>query len=152
MAGTGQFTVFLEEHVERPFQAAFAKDARFATNPGRVENRDELITLLQAEFDKQVAAFWLEKFTQTGIPAGLIKEIDQVLNDPQVLHRQMVVEVIHPKAGKIKLVGVPYKFSDTPARVRFAPPLLGEHTKEVLSSMLGMNAGEIAALQAAGVV
>jgi crotonobetainyl-CoA:carnitine CoA-transferase CaiB-like acyl-CoA transferase len=64
----------------------------------------------------------------------------------------MVVEVTHPKAGKIKLVGVPYKFSDTPARVRFAPPLLGEHTKEVLSSMLGMNAGEIAALQAAGVV
>jgi succinate--hydroxymethylglutarate CoA-transferase len=64
----------------------------------------------------------------------------------------MVVEVAHPKAGKVKLLGVPYKFSETPASVRTAPPLLGQHTEEVLSSMLGMTAGEIADLHGAGVV
>jgi formyl-CoA transferase len=130
----------------------FANDARFAANPARVQNREALIPLLKTEFGKHTSAHWLAKFNEAGIPAGQIKNIDEVLTDPQVLHRQMVVEVPHPTAGTVKLLGVPYKFSDTPASVRFAPPLLGQHTQEVLSSMLGMNAGEIVALQAAGVV
>jgi len=127
-------------------------DPRFATNPARVQNRDELIPLLQAEFEKQTSFHWLEKFAEVGIPSGRIKSIDQVLNDPQVLHRRMVVEMDHPKAGKVKLLGIPYKFSETPASVRFNPPLLGQHTQEVLSLMLGMSAGEINALHAAGVI
>jgi len=135
--------------IERP---SLADEPRFATNPARVQKRGELVPLLQAEFEKQASAFWLERFAEAGIPAGRIRSIDQVLTDPQVLHRQMVVEVEHPTAGKVKLLGVPYKFSETPASVRTAPPLLGQHTEEVLSSMLGMNAEEIASLQAAGVV
>jgi len=135
--------------IERP---SLADEPRFAANPPRVENRDELVPMLQAEFEKQTSAFWLEKLAEAGIPAGRIRSIDQVLTDPQVLHRQMVVEVAHPRAGKVKLLGVPYKFSETPASVRTAPPLLGQHTEEVLATLLGMTAAEIASLQAAGVV
>jgi formyl-CoA transferase len=131
---------------------SLAEEPRFATNPARVENRIEIIPLLQAEFDKQTAAYWLEKLTDAGIPSGRIKSIDQVLTDPQVLHRQMVVEAPHPKAGKVKLLGVPYKFSETPAEVRAAPPLLGQHTQQVLTEMLNMNVADIASLQSAGVV
>jgi len=129
-----------------------ADEPRFATNPARVQNRGELVPQVQAEFDKQASAFWLERLAEAGIPAGRIRSIDQVLTDPQVLHRQMVVEVEHPTAGKVKLLGVPYKFSETPAEVRTAPPLLGQHTEEVLATLLGMNAEEIASLQAAGIV
>jgi formyl-CoA transferase len=131
---------------------SLADEPRFATNPARVENRDELIPLLQAEFEKQTSATWLEKLAEAGIPAGRIRSIDQVLNDAQVLHRQMVVEAAHPKAGKVRLLGVPYKFSETPAEVRAAPPLLGQHTETVLNSLLGMNVEEIASLQASGVI
>ena len=127
-------------------------DPRFSTNPVRVQNRDELIPLLQAEFEKQTSLHWLEKFAEVGIPSGRIKSIDQVLTDPQVLHRRMVVEMDHPKAGKVKLLGIPYKFSETPASVRFMAPLLGQHTQEVLSLMLGLSAGDINALHAAGVI
>jgi formyl-CoA transferase len=149
--GVGNDTQFrkLCQIIERP---PLADEPRFATNPARVQNRGELVPLLQAEFEKREASHWLNELTQAGIPAGRIKGIDQVLTDPQVLHRQMVVEVAHPKAGKVKLLGVPYKFSETPASVRTAPPLLGQHTEEVLSSMLGMTAGEIADLHGAGVV
>jgi crotonobetainyl-CoA:carnitine CoA-transferase CaiB-like acyl-CoA transferase len=129
-----------------------AEDARFTANPARVQHRSELIPLLQTEFEKQTSAHWLEQFAGAGIPAGRIKNIDEVLADPQVLHRQMVVEVPHPTAGTVKLLGVPYKFSDTPASVRFAPPLLGQHNEEVLAGMLGLNPEEIASLQAAGII
>jgi len=131
---------------------SLADEPRFATNPARVEKRGELVPLLQAEFEKRAASHWLNELTQASIPAGRIKGVDQVLNDPQVLHRQMVVEVEHPKAGKVKLLGVPYKFSETPAEVRTAPPLLGQHTEQVLASMLGMTTREIADLHGAGVV
>jgi len=129
---------------------SLADDPRFNTNPSRIQNRTELIPILQVEFEKQPSTHWLKQFCEAGIPAGRIKAIDEVLTDPQVLHRQMVVEVEHPTAGTIKLLGVPYKFSDTPASVRTAPPLLGQHTEEVLTSMLGLEPEEIASLKAEG--
>lgn len=135
--------------IEHP---SLANEPHFNSNPARVENRGELIPLLQAGFEKQTVTHWLEKLSKVGIPAGRIKSIDQVLSDLQVLHRQMVVEVAHPKAGKVKLLGVPYKFSGTPAEVRTAPPLLGQHTNSVLTNMLGMSIEEIDSLQSAGVV
>jgi formyl-CoA transferase len=129
-----------------------ADHPHFAVNPARVKNREELIPILQAEFEKQTSAHWLEQLASAGIPAGRIKPIDEVLADPQVLHRQMVVEIPHPTAGTVKLLGVPYKLSETPASVRFAPPLLGQHTQEILSGMLGYSETEIASLQAEGVI
>jgi len=129
-----------------------ADHPHFAVNPARVKNREELIPILQAEFEKQTSAHWLEQLASAGIPAGRIKPIDEVLADPQVLHRQMVVEIPHPTAGTVKLLGVPYKLSETPASVRFAPPLLGQHTQEILSGMLGYSETEITSLQEEGVI
>jgi formyl-CoA transferase len=129
-----------------------ADHPHYAVNPARVKNREELIPILQAEFEKQASAHWLEQFARAGIPAGRIKAIDEVLTDPQVIHRQMVVEVPHPTAGTVKLLGVPYKLSETPASVRFAPPLLGQHTQEILSGMLGYSEAEITSLREEGVI
>ena len=103
-------------------------DERFATNPGRVTHRDALIPQLQAEFGRFAVDDLLRRLSAAGVPAGRINTLHRVLSDPQVLHRQMVVEVEHPTAGTLKVLGVPYKFSRTPATVKSAPPLLGQHT------------------------
>ena len=127
-------------------------DPHFATNPQRVINRMELFPLLEAEFEKFEVDRLLAELRAAGVPAGRINNIDQVLSDPQVLHRQMVVEVDHPTAGKLKLLGVPYKFSETPAEVKTAPPLLGQHTEEVLGQLLGYSPEDVAELRKVGVV
>ncbi len=127
-------------------------DERFATNPGRVTNREALIPQLQAAFGRFAAGDLLARLGAAGVPAGRINTLDRVLSDPQVLHRQMVVEVEHPKAGRLKLLGVPYKFGETPAAVKSAPPLLGQHTDEVLRGLLGYSDETIAQLRAAGAV
>ncbi len=133
-------------------QPNLADDPRFAANPARVENRAELIPLLKVIFEKKELDHWLKQLMDVGIPAGRINTIERVLNDPQVLHRKMVVEVEHPRAGSVKLLGVPYKFSETPAEVRFAPPTLGQHTEQLLSSMLGMELIEIQQLNTEGII
>ena len=127
-------------------------DERFATNPGRVTHREALIPQLQAEFGRLAVDDLLRRLSAAGVPAGRINTLDRVLSDPQVLHRQMVVEVDHPTAGALKLLGVPYKFSRTPATVKSAPPLLGQHTDEVLRTLLGYSEEEIAELRACGAV
>jgi formyl-CoA transferase len=96
----------------------------------------------------QETAEWYRLLQEGGVPCGPINEIDQVFSDAQVLHRDMVVEVSHPTAGKVKLVGFPYKLSRTPATITRHPPLLGEHTETVLRDILGYDAEAIAALRA----
>jgi crotonobetainyl-CoA:carnitine CoA-transferase CaiB-like acyl-CoA transferase len=81
-----------------------------------------------------------------------VQTIDQVFNDPQVIHRNMLAEIEHPSAGKVKMAGIPVKFSATPASLRLPPPRLGEHTANVLEDWLGMNQQEITALRQKGVV
>jgi crotonobetainyl-CoA:carnitine CoA-transferase CaiB-like acyl-CoA transferase len=129
-----------------------ADDARYATNPARVTNRETLIPLLEAEFVKRPVADWLMELAKVGVPAGRINTLDRVLNDAQVLHRKMVVEAPHPTIGRLKLLGVPYKLSDTPAQVESAPPLLGQHTDEVLSQWLGYTTEELMTLREAKVI
>jgi formyl-CoA transferase len=127
-------------------------DPRFATNPQRVVNRGELFPILESEFAKFDVDPLLDQLLAAGVPAGRINNIAQVLSDPQVLHRQMVVEVEHPTAGRLKLLGVPYKFSETPAQVKTAPPLIGQHTDEVLQQLLGYSADEVEHLRQAKIV
>ena len=108
-----------------------AEDGRFATNPGRVANRAALIPLLEEHVRARPAAEWVGLIQAAGIPVGAVRSVGQVLSDPQVLAREMVVSVAHPTIGDLKLLGIPFKFSGSPAAIRRHPPLLGEHTAEV---------------------
>ncbi|MBV8411723.1 MAG: CoA transferase [Alphaproteobacteria bacterium] len=113
-----------------------ADDARFRTNADRVQNNDVLVGLLQQEVKKRTTAEWMAALEAEGIPAGPVLHHDEVFADPQVLARDMVVEVEHAKAGRQKTLGVPLKFSSTPAAVRRAAPALGEHDEEIKSRRL----------------
>lgn len=108
-----------------------AHDRRFRTNPARVRHREELVALLDAHFTTAPAAEWVARSHEAGVPAGPVRTIPEVLEDPQVHAREMVVSVPHPSIGELRLVGIPFKFSATPASIRRPPPLLGEHTAEV---------------------
>ncbi len=127
------------------------RDPRFLTPGERVRHRKELEALLQPQFEKETTAVWLDRLEAEGIPAGPILTYDRVFADPQVVHREMAVPVEHPVAGPTKVLGIPFKLSGTPARVRRPAPTLGQHTDEVLRE-LGYDAAEIQRLRAARVV
>ncbi len=128
------------------------EDERFRTNPGRVEHRDELIPRLRELFRSRPTAAWLALLREAKIPAAPINDVAQVLNDPHVLARGMVQRVHHPTAGELKLVGPVAKLSATPATVRRPPPLLGEHTAEVLAELLDYDETTITNLRREGVI
>jgi crotonobetainyl-CoA:carnitine CoA-transferase CaiB-like acyl-CoA transferase len=132
--------------------AELATDARFATNGKRVENRAELTRLLQAVFAKRSTRAWLELLEAAGVPNGPINNVAQVFEEPQVKARGVRVELDHPVAGKLPSVASPMRFSGTPLQHRLAPPVLGQHTEEILRERLGRSAAQIAALRAEGVI
>jgi formyl-CoA transferase len=129
-----------------------AGEGRFATNPQRVQHREELIARLQDIFATDSIAVWLQKLAAAGIPCGPVQTLDQVFTDPQVLARDMVWTMPHPTAGKVRLVGSPLKLSGTPVSFSAPPPLLGEHTYEVLTGLLGYTSAAVDRLRAEGVV
>jgi formyl-CoA transferase len=118
-------------------------DPRFASNSKRVENRAELIGLLSELFLRRDNDAWFELLTEAEVPCAPVQSIDQVFKARQVLQRDMLMEVEHPTAGKVRMAGIPVKFSVTPGSVRIPPPLLGEHNVDVLKSWLGMSADAI---------
>ena len=123
-----------------------AKDARFATNSLRVANRDALNALLREATQQRSMREWTDALSLAGVPAGPINNVAQVFADPQVQARGMRIELEHPLAGTMPAIASPVRLSETPAQYRLAPPLLGEHTREVLRDLLGMNDAEIEAL------
>lgn len=127
-------------------------DPRFKDNPSRVANRDELIPILSSVLETRNADDWLTEISGAGIPCGPINTLDRVFDHPQAKHRDMVVEIEHPTAGTIKLAGIPYLMSETPPSVRRYPPLLGEHTEEVLGDQLGYDAAAIQQFRQNGVI
>jgi crotonobetainyl-CoA:carnitine CoA-transferase CaiB-like acyl-CoA transferase len=110
-------------------------DARFLTNALRTANRMELIGLLQKRFDSQPMAAWLEQLARAGIPSAPINGVPEALNDAQTLARGMIVQLEHPSLGAVRSIANPVKLSDTPATYRLPPPLLGEHTAQILQSL-----------------
>ena len=128
-----------------------AADPRFTTNADRVAHRRELLDLLIPVFARKTTAEWVDRLLGAGIPAGPINRISDVMADPQVLHRDMIVGIEHPRAGRIRVTGVPMKLSETPGAVRIPPPVLGEHTEHVLRG-LGVPAEECAHLREEGII
>jgi crotonobetainyl-CoA:carnitine CoA-transferase CaiB-like acyl-CoA transferase len=121
-----------------------ATDPRFATNPQRVTNRLQLIPLLEALTRRRSVTSWLAMLQPAGVPCGAVNDIAQVFADPQVRHRGMMVEMPCPAAadGVVRLIANPIRGSANPVTYRRPPPLLGEHTDEVLEEVLGLDAGE----------
>ena len=132
--------------------AELAKDPRFATNGKRVENRAELTRLLGEVFKKRTKREWLELLEAAGVPNGPINDVAQVFEEPQVKARGIRMELPHGAGARLPLVASPMRFSDTPLEYRSAPPLLGQHTEEVLSGLLGKSESDIAKLRSAKVI
>jgi crotonobetainyl-CoA:carnitine CoA-transferase CaiB-like acyl-CoA transferase len=126
---------------------SIGKDLRFAANADRLRHRAELVALLEQVFVTRDAEFWLERLRAADIPCGPINEVDEALNDPQLLARGMIVELMHPAAGPVRSLGNPVHLADTPIEYRLPPPMLGQHTGEVLVG-LGYDAEEVERLKA----
>ncbi|MEW5806273.1 MAG: CaiB/BaiF CoA-transferase family protein [Acidobacteriota bacterium] len=122
-------------------------EPKFRTNADRVKNRRELVTILGCRLLEKSCDEWMELFEKYSIPAGPVNSIDEVFRDPQVLHRRMLLEMAHPKAGKVRMAGIPVKYSETKAEAKLPPPLLGEHTEEILKNILEYNDMEIERLR-----
>lgn len=130
---------------------AWAEDARFATNADRVRQRDVLVPLVAERMRTRRKADWLQALEAAKVPCGPINDLGEVFADPQVRARGMVSTLAHPLAGSVDLVSSPIKLSATPVQPRRAPPLLGQHSDEVLAE-LGLTGAERDALRARGVV
>lgn len=129
-----------------------ASDSRYATNPARVAHRDTLEPAITEALRAVTADEWIARLKAVGIPCGRINTVAQALSDPHALARDMVRTVQHSSAGEVKLVGIPFRFSDTPPTVRRAPPTLGQHTDEVLRELVGLPEARIGELRAAKVI
>ena len=129
-----------------------ARDPRYRTNADRAKNRDSLIPKLQEVFLTRPYEEWETLLLAQGIPMGAINNIAEVVKHPQVVARRALVEMDHPRAGTVRMVGAPVRLSETPGSVRTPAPMLGEHTDLVLRELLGLGADEIAALRAAGAI
>jgi crotonobetainyl-CoA:carnitine CoA-transferase CaiB-like acyl-CoA transferase len=128
-----------------------AEDSRFLTNGDRMRNLAALVPIISERTQSRTSADWVRDFEVAGVPVGPINRIGDMLADPQVQSREMVVGVEHPRAGAMKTLGTPVKFSATPTAIRRPAPLLGEHTREVLRD-LGYSAAEIEAFERGGAI
>ncbi|MDH4150026.1 MAG: CoA transferase [Betaproteobacteria bacterium] len=129
-----------------------ADDARFASNALRIANREACIAAITPAMQQKTTAEWIAILEPLGVPCGPVHRLDEVFANPQIRHRQMQVNVPHPLCGTVPLVANPIKYSRTPLDYRTPPPLLGQHTGDILRDVLGKNDTEIEALRAAGII
>jgi crotonobetainyl-CoA:carnitine CoA-transferase CaiB-like acyl-CoA transferase len=126
-------------------------DPRFSSNPERVRNQALLRPILDREFLKHTRAHWTERLEQVEVPCGPINTVPEALTDPQIQHRQMVREIPHPVTGPVPQVMTPFHFGSAQIRANQAPPMLGEHTDDILAE-LGWTADRIAELRKNAVI
>jgi CoA:oxalate CoA-transferase len=127
-------------------------DARFNTNEIRTKNRNALIDILTGELKQKTAIEWAAIFEKEGIPCSLVNNIQQICDDPQTKLRNMLVEIDQKNVGRMKIAGSPFHLSETPGAVYQGAPALGEHTAEILSSLLEKTADEIVLLRKEGII
>jgi len=130
----------------------WADDPRFATNTLRVANRSVLVPLLRQATVFKTTAEWVTQLEAVGVPCGPINDLAQVFADPQVQARGLAMQLPHALAGLVPQVASPIRLSETPVEYRNAPPLLGEHTRQVLEQVLGLHADAVEALRQSGVL
>lgn len=126
-------------------------DPRFATSGDRKGHENELAGLLEATFSQETTHHWMKLLEAAAVPCGPINDLKQVYSDPQVLQRQMVVELEDPELGTLKNIGIPVKLSLTPGKIRRRAPDLGEHSREILLNA-GYTGEEVSRLREAGIV
>ena len=144
----GQFAKLCQA-IGRP---EWATDARFQSGPARVENRQLLVPMLRVETARRTTHEWIVLLEAAGVPCGPINNIAQVFEDPQIVARGMKIAMTHPSAGEIALVASPIRMSETPPAYTLPPPLLGEHTRAVLGSVLALDEAACDRLAADGVI
>ncbi|MCP4038776.1 MAG: CoA transferase [bacterium] len=127
-------------------------DPRFDSNPKRVEHREVLLPLCAEVLQEKTCSEWMELFVAASVPCGPVNDMEHLFADPQLNHRNMVTEVPHPTIGALRLCGPPIKYSETPGAITRHPPLLGEHTDEVLTEVLGYADERIASLRETGAI
>jgi crotonobetainyl-CoA:carnitine CoA-transferase CaiB-like acyl-CoA transferase len=135
--------------MERP---DLIKDPRYATEAARVQNREALVPLLNQVLGARTADDWLKRFEEVGVPAGRIRTVAEVCESAHLEARGMIVTLPHPKAGALRVLGVPVRLHATPGKATTAPPLLGQHTERVLRGVLGLKRAEVGRLRRDGVV
>lgn len=128
------------------------QDERFATNPMRARNRAELIPIIADIMKTLPRDEWLRRLGERNVPCGPINNFEEMFRDPQIQHREVLTSMPHPLLGTIPVIANPVKFSATPVRYERPPPLLGQHTDEILAERLGLNAEQIAALKSDRIV
>lgn len=133
-------------------RAELARDARFATNAARVQHRATLVPMIAEIIGARTTSAWLAALTTAAVPCGPINDLSQVFAEPQVLHRGLRISLPHPTAGEVPGVRSPIRYSRTAVEHQLAPPLLGEHTAEILHQRLGLEASEVRALGERGIV
>ena len=129
-----------------------AEDPKFVTNKARVQNRGELIPLLGDIFLKKNSETWIAELSAEGVPCGPINNLDSVFADEQIKHREIARKLPHATAGHVPTIANPIRFSETPPEYRLGPPVLGEHSREVLKALASLNDDEISELQAQNIV
>ncbi len=151
IVATGNDSQF-RHFVEAGGQAMLADDPRFASNPERVTHRELLVPLLQSMVAQKTKQEWISLLEAAGVPCGPINNFQEVFENEQVQARGLKMTLAHPLAGQVPLVRSPMRLSKTPVVEKSAPPLLGEHTREILQKDLGMDDAKIAHLEALGII